>query len=320
MAGMYPPTEPDDAGMLTVGDGHEIYWETCGNPAGRPVVMLHGGPGSGCTPGLRRWFDPEAYRIVLLDQRGAGRSTPSVADDVADLSANTTAHLVADLELLREHLGIGTWVVTGVSWGTTLALAYAQDHPDRVDALVLVSPVTTTHREVEWLTRDMGRIFPEEWQTFRDGAGPGVAPDGSGLAAAYSKLLHDPDPAVRERAARQWCDWEETHPATHPAHRPNPRFADPRFRLGFARVVTHYFAHAAFLDDGVLVRGMTRLAGIPGVIVAGRLDISSPPDVAWALHRAWPGSELVLVEGAGHGTTAEAIIAATDRFAGPTVS
>jgi proline iminopeptidase len=288
--------------MLEVGDGHRLYWEMSGNPAGRPVVVLHGGPGSGSRPGWRQWFDPEVFRIVQLDQRNSGRSVPHASEPAVDLSTNTTAHLIADLEQLREHVGIDRWLVLGLSWGTTLGLAYAEQHPGRVTGMVLVSVTTTTHAEVDWLTRAMGRVFPEAWERFRDGVPEGER-DGN-LAAAYSRLLHDADPEVRDRAARAWCDWEDTHVATHPGHRPHRRFQDPTFRIGFARVVTHYFSHAAFLEDGALLRDAGRLAGIPGVLVTGRLDISGPADTAWHLHRAWPGSELWIVEGSGHGATA----------------
>ena len=309
---LHPPIEPYETGMLDVGDGHRLYWETSGNPAGRPVLVLHGGPGSGSRPGWRQWFDPEVFRIVQLDQRNSGRSVPHASEPAVDLSTNTTAHLIADLEQLREHVGIDRWLVLGLSWGTTLGLAYAEEHPDRVTGLVLISVTTTTHAEVDWLTRAMGRVFPEAWARFRDGVAEGDR-DGN-LAAAYSRLLHDADPEVRDRAARAWCDWEDTHVATHPGHRPHRRFQDPAFRLGFARVVTHYFSHAAFLEEGALLRDAGRLAGIPGVLVTGRLDISGPADTAWHLHRAWPGSELRIVEGSGHGATEEAIHAAIERF------
>lgn len=310
---VHPPLEPFDTGMLDVGEGHRLYWETSGNPAGRPVVVLHGGPGSGSRPQWRRWFDPGVFRIVQLDQRNSGRSLPHASEPDVDLSTNTTAHLVADLERLREHLGVERWLVLGLSWGTTLGLAYAERHPDRVAGMVLVSVTTTTHAEVDWLTRAMGRVFPEAWERFRDGVPVGER-DGN-LAAAYSRLLHDADPAVRDRAASAWCEWEDTHVATYVGHRPHPRFADPAFRLGFARVVTHYFSHAAFLEDGALVRDAGRLAGIPGVLVTGRLDISGPADTAWRVHRAWPGSELRIVEGAGHGVTEAEIVSAVERFA-----
>jgi proline iminopeptidase len=313
---LYPAIEPDDGGRLDVGDGNLVHWAVGGNPAGKPVVVLHGGPGSGCTPGWLRYFDPEAYRIVLVDQRGCGRSTPDAADPDTDLTVNTTHHLIADLELLRSHLGIDRWLVFGGSWGTTLGLAYAQRHPSRVSELVLFSLATTTRREVEWITRDVGRLFPEQWARFRAGV-PEDQRDGS-LVDAYAWLLESPDAGVRERAARDWCAWEDAHVAIDPDAKPDPRFEDPRFRMRFARLVTHYWRHAAWLDDGQLIREAPKLAGIPGVLVHGRLDVSGPPDIAWELARAWPDAELVLVDRAGHGSgypgMAESVVAATDRF------
>jgi proline iminopeptidase len=317
MAGLYPEVEPYEHGMLDVGDGNLVYWETCGNPAGKPAVVLHGGPGSGCTPGWRRYFDPAAYRIALFDQRGCGRSTPHASDPTVDLAANTTHHLLADIERLRRHLGVERWLVFGASWGSTLGLAYAENYPERVSEIVLFSVVTTTHREGEWVTRDMGRLFPAEWARFRDGI-PAAERDGS-LVEAYSRLLHDPDPAVRVRAAADWCAWEDTHVSLVPGHRPSPRYEDPVFRMAFARLVTHYWRHAAWLEDGVLLREAKTLAGIPGVLVQGRLDVSGPPDIAWQLAQAWPGCEFVLVEQAGHGSGHPGmdgvLVAATDRFA-----
>jgi proline iminopeptidase len=313
----HPRVEPYDSGRLAVGDGNLVYWEVCGNPDGKPAVVLHGGPGSGCTPGWRRYFDPSAYRVVLLDQRGCGRSTPDAADFATDLAVNTTHHLIADLELLREHLGIERWLVFGGSWGTTLGLAYAERHPERVSELVLFSVTNTTRREVEWVTRDVGRLFPEQWHRFRAGV-PESERNGS-LVAAYARLLTSPDPAVREQAARDWCAWEDSHVAIDPDHRPDPRYDDPVFRMRFARLVTHYWSHAAWLDEGVLLREAGKLAGIPGVLIHGRLDVSGPPDIAWELAQAWPDAELVLIDRAGHGSghpgMAESVLAAVDRFA-----
>jgi proline iminopeptidase len=311
----YPPIEPYDSGMLDVGDGHWLYWEVCGNPDGKPALVLHGGPGSGCSPGMRRLFDPRRYRIVLFDQRNAGRSRPSASASVVDLSANTTPHLIGDMERLRAQLGVDRWLVWGGSWGVTLALAYAQAHPERVSELVLAAVTSGARRETDWITRDMGRVFPREWERFR-GAVPPAERDGD-LSAAYSRLLHDSDPAVRAKAAQDWCDWEDTHVSLAPNSEPDLSIADPAFQLAFARVVTHYWSNGCFLADRQLVRNAGRLAGIPGVLVHGRYDISGPLDTAWALHRAWPDSELVVVGDAGHsgGSLTEAVIAATDRFA-----
>jgi proline iminopeptidase len=242
---------------------------------------------------MRRLFDPSTYRIVLFDQRNCGRSTPHASEPEVDLSTNTTAHLVEDCERMREHLGIDRWLVWGGSWGTTLGLAYTEAHLDRVTELILVSVVTTTRREVEWITREMGRVFPEEWERFRDGV-PEEDRDGD-LSLAYSRLLESADAGVRDRAAEAWCVWEDTHVATTPGYTPDPRYDDPRFRLCFARLVTRYWSNAAFLEDGQLIRDAHRLAGIPGVLVNGRLDISGPTDIAWELARAWPDAELVIV-------------------------
>ena len=305
--------------MLDVGGGNLVYWEVCGGAAGKPAVVLHGGPGSGCAAFWRRYFDPDAYRIVLFDQRGCGRSTPHASDPDVDLAANTTQHLIADIELLREHLGIESWLVVAGSWGSTLGLAYAEGLPERVSEMVLFSVVTTSHREVRWVTREMARYFPEQWARFQQGV-PAAERDGD-LVAAYGRLLGDRDPAVREKAARDWCLWEDTHVSIHADRRPDPRYDDPRFRMAFARLVTHYWHHAAFLEDGALLRDAGRLAGIPGVLIHGRLDLSSPLDIPWQLQRAWPGSELIVVDGAGHGTgqpgMQEAVLAAIDRFAVP---
>src|SRR6266516_7408202 len=203
MTDLYPEIEPYEQGFFEVGDGNSIYWEACGNPAGKPAVVLHGGPGSGATPGWRRCFDPARYRIVLFDQRGCGRSIPHASEPDIDLRTNTTHHLVADIELLREHLDIDRWLILGGSWGTTLGLAYAERHPASVSEIVFFSVTNTTRAEVEWITRHMRRFFPAQWERFRDGAGTD-----ENLAAAYHRLLHDPDPAVRERAAIDWCAWE----------------------------------------------------------------------------------------------------------------
>jgi proline iminopeptidase len=307
---------PLDTGMLDVGDGQLVFWETVGSPSGRPAVSLHGGPGSGSSRDHARFFDLDRYRVVLFDQRGCGRSTPHVSDPTVTLEANTTQHLVGDIERLREHLGIDRWLVTGRSWGSTLGLAYAESHPERVSALVLGMVVTTTKEEVEWLTRDVGRIFPEAWQRFRQGV-PETARDGS-LVDAYAELLSSADAAVRDQAARDWCAWEAVHMAGVRTGRPaDPRYDDPRFRMCFARLVTHYFRHAAFLDDGQLLRGAEDLAGIPGVMAHGRLDLGSPVDIPWRLHQAWRGSELFVIEDAGHsseGGIGDVLAAAIERF------
>jgi proline iminopeptidase len=235
MQGRFRPVEPYASGMLDVGDGHQVYWECCGNPKGQPALYLHGGPGSGCTPGQRRFFDPSVYRVVLFDQRGCGRSRPLASAPDADLRTNTTAHLIVDVEALRQYHEVERWIILGLSWGTTLGLAYALAHPQRVSALVLGLVTTTSRREVEWITHDVGRLFPREWERFA-----AAVPDTLRhlrLVDAYATLLFDADPAVREHAAREWCAWEDAHVSLTPGHRPNPRFEDPRFRLRFARLV-----------------------------------------------------------------------------------
>lgn len=317
MTALYPPSEPHVHGMLDVGDGQRIFWEICGNPGGKPALALHGGPGSGCTPGWRRYFDPDLYRVILFDQRGAGRSLPHASAPTIDLATNTTSHLIGDIEKLRLHLGLERWLVLGASWGSTLALAYAQAHPERITEMVLFSIATTTPWEVEWITRGVGIYFPASWQRFREGV-PATERDGN-LAAAYHRLLMHPDPAVHEKAARDWCDWEDAILSVRPNHKPNPRYDDPAFRLGFARLVTHYWANHAWLEDGALLSGARRLGNIPGILIHGRLDICNPLVTPWKLANAWPGSELIIVDEGGHDAADagmnEAIIGATDRFA-----
>jgi proline iminopeptidase len=300
--------------MLDVGDGHRVYWEVAGNPAGKPALLLHGGPGSGLYSRTRRMFDPQRYLIVQFDQRQCGKSTPHAADAVVDLSTNTTAHLVADIEQLRRHLGVERWLVWGGSWGTTLGLVYAQTHPAAVTEMILASVVGTSHADVEWITRAMGRVFPKQWEQFRDGV-PEAERDGN-LTAAYARLLQDPDPAVHEPAAREWCAWEDTHVATVPGYQPEPRYDDPRFRLCFARLVTHYWSNAGFLDDGALSRDAPLLGDIPVLMVHGQLDISGPLEFPWQLAKVLPNAELVVINDEGHGggqSMSEVIMAATDH-------
>jgi len=314
MPDLYPRIEPYASGMLDVGDGNRVYWEECGNPDGVPAVVLHGGPGSGCTPDHRRFFDPARTRVVLFDQRQCGRSTPHAGEPSVDLSSNTTAHLIADIERLRLARGIDRWLVLGGSWGTTLGVAYAQAHRDAVRALVLFAVTTTRRSEIDWLYRGAGQHFPQAWSRFRDGAGG--APD---LVGAYARLVNDPDPAIREKAARDWCDWEDAVVAIGPNHKPHPRWGDPRFRMAFARIVTHFFSHGAWLEEGALIRDAQRLAGIPGVLIHGARDLSTPLITAQELHAAWPGSELIVIDDAGHETRTpsmrETIVAVLDRFA-----
>lgn len=313
----FPEIEPYASGMLDVGDGDSVYWETSGNPEGTPVVVLHGGPGSGSTPGGRRNYDPARYRIVQLDQRNCGRSLPPASDPAVRLDANTTHALVADLELLREHLGIDRWVVWGGSWGCTLALAYAESHPERVRALILVSVTMTRRSDVHWLYHEIGRYLPAEWRVFRDGV-PEEDRDGN-LVEAYDRLLnHSGDPAVQERAAQHWVDWEDAAVSLEPGWTPSVRYRDPAFRMQFARIVAHYFANGAWLEEGRLLRDAHRLAGIPGVLIHGRLDIGGPVDVPWLLAREWPDARLEVVGSAGHQgseRTTQLILEAAAEFA-----
>ena len=302
--------------MLDVGDGQQLCWQVSGNPDGKPAILLHGGPGSGSYPGQRRWFDPSAYRIIQFDQRGCGRSTPSVSDPVTDLATNTTHHLIGDIERLREHLEVNRWLVCGASWGVTLGLAYAECHPEKVSELIGVSVTMTRASDVHWLYHEAGRFFPEAWARFRAGVPEGER-DGD-LVVAYNRLLNEqPDIAIRATAAKNWCDWEDAIVSLEEGWTPNPRYADPAFRMTFARLCAHYFSHAAWLDAGELLRNAGRLAGIPGVLVHGRFDIGGPPDVPWLLARAWPDAELHLVR-TGHvggNEMLEPVIRSTDRFA-----
>ena len=317
MDALYPPIEPLRSGLLDVGDGHRLYWEECGRPDGLPVVFLHGGPGSGCEAWHRRFFDPARYRIALFDQRGSGRSTPH-----ASLDANTTPHLVADVERLRALLDIERWVVFGGSWGSTLGLAYAQAHPERVLGLVLRGIFLCRSRDVQWFYQSgADRVFPEAWADY---LAPIPAEERGDLVAAYHRRLTDPDPGVREAAARAWSVWEGSTSCL----RPNPdvlaHFAAPSVAVSLARIECHYFMHGSFLEPDQLLREARRLAGIPGYIVHGRYDVVCPVEQAVALHRAWPSAELQIVPDAGHSAAepgiARRLVAATDalaeRFAG----
>lgn len=294
----HPAAEPFDAGMLDAGDGHAVYWEVCGRPDGRPAVVLHGGPGSGATPCWRRFFDPDRYRVLLFDQRGCGRSTPHAGDDLAALRHNTTRHLIADIERLREYHGIDTWLVFGGSWGSTLGLAYAVTHPERVSDIVLWAVTTTGAYEVEWLTRTMGLVYPQEYATLL-AALPEAARDGD-VPAAFNRLLRSPDPAVHHGAARAWCAWEDRLATVHGPVQPSPRFQDPRFRLGFARLVTHYFAHHGFLPDDGILGQLHRIAHIPAYLLCGGRDIAAPLSAAVAVADRLPLATLRIVASEGH--------------------
>jgi proline iminopeptidase len=309
--------EPYQTGMLDVGDGNQVYWETCGNPAGKPALVVHGGPGGGCSVGQRRTFDRTRYRAVLFDQRGCGRSRPHAGDPGTDMSVNTTEHLIADMELLRAQLGIERWLLYGGSWGSTLALAYAQRHPHRVTEIVLPSVTTSRRGEIDWLYRGVGRFFPEAWQRFADASGAG---SGGDLLRGYLRQLEDPDPSVRMRACDNWLAWEDAVISLEHNGRPGA-YGDrpPAARQAFVRICAHYFANGAWLEEGVLLREAGRLAGIPGVLVHGRHDLGGPVRTAWELARAWPGAELHIIEDSGHtgsATMRARLTEALDRFAG----
>ncbi len=317
MTDLYPEIEPYEHGMLEVGDGNVVYWEACGNPRGKPAVVLHGGPGSGCSPRLRRFFDPSAYRVVLFDQRGCGRSTPHASALDADLTSNNTANLIADIERLRQHLDVDRWLVFGGSWGSTLALAYAETHPDEVTEMILFGVTTGRRSEIDWTFRGgLGVFFPEQWDRLRAGVATGER-DGD-IVEAYHRLLNDPDPTVRQRAAEAWCMWESATPARPPTTGLAERFTDPPYALAFARIVTHYVRHNAWLEDGSLLRDAHLLADIPGILVHGRFDFQAPIANAWELKRVWPRAELVIVDDAGHAANPrlnQELIRATDQFA-----
>jgi proline iminopeptidase len=299
MVGLFPEREPAEFGRLSVGDGQTVSWETVGNPAGVPVVYLHGGPGSGGGPRVRRYFDPGRFRAVLFDQRGCGRSEPLADAPWVDLSVNTTDHLVADIERLREYLDIRT--VDGVRnlVGSDARPGVRAKAPRASARHGARSRDRGTRRKTDWITRQIGRVFPREWEQFI--AGVPADDRGGDLAGAYARRLASSDPAIREDAARRWCAWEDTHVSLMPGWTPDPRYRDPTFRMVFARLVTHYWSHGCFLTDDQVLSDMSRLADIPGVLVHGRHDVSSPLDTAWRLHRAWPASNLVVLDDAGHG-------------------
>jgi proline iminopeptidase len=313
---VYPEVEPFDHGMLEVDDGNLVYWETCGNPNGKPAVAFHGGPGSGCSPWFRTLFDPSAYLVVLFDQRNCGRSKPHASDPATDLSANTTQNLISDAELLRRQLEVEHWLVFGGSWGSTLALAYAETHPDRVTEMVLAGVTTGRRSEFDWLFRGcVALLFPEQWERLL-AALPPSRRDGD-IVDAYHRLLEDEDAEVRRRAVEAWCLWESATPAWPPTDGLAERFEDPDYALAFARIVTHYVRHDAWLEDEVLLEIADKLAAIPGVLVNGRFDFQTPIANAYELRRVWPKAELVIVDDAGHvptGEIAREIVRATDGF------
>ncbi|MBL7494284.1 prolyl aminopeptidase [Frankia sp. AgB1.9] len=316
MVQLFSPIEPYAHGLLDVGAGNQIYWETSGNPAGKAALWVHGGPGSGGRRGSRQMFDPEVYRIVLFDQRGCGQSRPHASDPAVSLEHNTTEHLIADMERLREHLGIERWLLYGGSWGSTLILAYAERYPERVCEVVIVGVTMTRPEEIDWLYRGVGRLLPGPWETFRDALPEGDR-DGN-LVTAYNRLLNSPEEAVRVKAARAWCAWEDAVIAHEALGRPGQYSAKPDAALmALVRICTHYFANNAWLEDGQLLRDAHRLAGIPAVLIHGRLDLAGPLTTAWELAKAWPDAELKVIDDSGHtGSPAmqDAIMEAVERF------
>jgi proline iminopeptidase len=313
MRTLYPPIEPFRTGFLPVSELHTIYYEEVGNPEGRPIVFLHGGPGGGLDPDYRRYFDPRRWRVVLFDQRGCGKSTPH-----AELRENTTWHLVADIERLRTKLGIEKWVVFGGSWGSTLSLAYAETHADRCLGLILRGIFTLRRKELLWFYQEGASwLFPDAWEDYLE---PIPEVERGDLMSAYHRRLTSDDPEVRMRAARAWSVWEGSTSKLRPDPNLIERFGGDRFALAFARIECHYFVHGAFLrSDTQLLDDVPRIAALPGVIVQGRYDVVCPAASAWALHRRWPGSVIRMIGDGGHSMTEpgiiDALVEATDDFA-----
>jgi len=310
---LYPEIEPFETGMLDVGDGHTVYWERVGTKGAKPAVFLHGGPGGGISENHRRLFDPARYDVILFDQRGCGRSAPHAA-----LEANTTWHLVADIERLRQKFGFDRWLVFGGSWGSTLALAYAQTHPERVSELVVRGIYTLTRAELDWYYQfGVSEMFPEKWERF---VAPIPPAERGNMMTAYRKLLTGPDRAKQVEAAKAWSLWEGETITLLPDPSHTEQHGEEDFALAFARIENHYFVHGGWLRERQLLDDAHMLKGIPGVIVHGRYDMPCPARYAWELHKAWPDAEFFLVEGAGHAYSEPGIldrlIYATDRFAG----
>jgi proline iminopeptidase len=310
---LYPEIEPYESGMLDVGDGHRLYWERCGTPGAKPAVFLHGGPGGGSNDKHRRQFDPARYDVLLFDQRGCGRSTPH-----ASLEANTTWDLVADIERLREMAGIERWLVFGGSWGSTLSLAYAQEHPERVTELVLRGIFLFDRHEIDWLYRKGGasELYPDKWDEFV----AQIPQDERGdLVSAYRRRLTAEDRDVALAAAKAWSKWEGEVVTLLPSPKTIERFTDDEFAIAIARIENHYMANQGWFEEGQLLRGAAKLADIPAVIVQGRHDCCTPPRAAWDLKKAWPGAELEIVPDGGHSFdepgVLDGLIRATDRFA-----
>jgi proline iminopeptidase len=312
-ANLYPPIEPFDSGVLDVGDGHLLYWERSGNPNGKPAVFLHGGPGAGCSPDHRRLFNPDKYCVLLFDQRGCGRSKPH-----ASIDANTTWHLVADVERLRRHFDVDRWLVFGGSWGSTLALAYAETHPERVSELIVRGIFTVRRSELLWYYQEGASwLFPEEWERY---LAPIPVEERHDLMGAYRRRLTGTDAAAQLEAAIAWSRWEGCTITLLPNAEVDEVHSDPHYALAFSRIENHYFVHDGFLEDAQLLRDAHKLRAIPGVIVQGRYDMATPAKTAWELHQAWPEAEFHLIPDAGHAFSEPGIldrlVRATDQFAG----
>lgn len=310
---LYPEIEPIETGFLETGDGHRIYWERVGTKGAKPAVFLHGGPGGGFSPKHRRLFDPALYDVILFDQRGCGRSEP-----FASLENNTTWHLVADIERLREMIGVEQWLVFGGSWGSTLALAYAQTHPGRVSELVVRGIYMLTKAELDWYYQfGVSEMFPEKWEGF---IAPIPEAERGDMVAAYRKRLVGEDREEQLRCAKAWSIWEGETITLMPEPETSGAFLDPDYALAFARIENHFFTHAGWLDEGQLLRDAGKLADIPGTIVHGRYDMPCPMRFAWLLHKAWPKADFHMIEGAGHAYSEPGIldrlIRATDKYAG----
>jgi len=313
LRGLYSEIEPFDSGMLDVGDGHQVYWERVGTKGAKPAVFLHGGPGGTISPRHRRLFDPSLYDVILFDQRGCGKSTPN-----ASLEANTTWHLVSDIERFRQMVGCEKWLVFGGSWGSTLALAYSETHPARVSELVVRGIYTLTKAELDWYYQfGVSEMFPDKWECF---IAPIPQAERGDLMGAYRKRLVGTDRAKQIEAARAWSLWEGETITLLPEPETSGQFKADDYALAFARIENHYFVHAGWLEEGQLLRDANKLHGIPGVIVHGRYDMPCPAKYAWMLHKAWPEAEFHLIEGAGHAYSEAGIldrlIRSTDKFAG----
>lgn len=313
LRGLYPELEHFDSGHLDVGDGHQIYWERSGTRGGKPAVFLHGGPGGGFSAVHRRLFDPGKYDVMLFDQRGCGKSTPH-----ASLEANTTWHLVDDIERLREMAGFDKWQVFGGSWGSTLALAYAEKHPQRVSELILRGVYTLTPAELSWYYQfGVSEMFPDKWERF---IAPIPVAERQDMMGAYRKRLVGVDKAEQLACAKAWSQWEGQTITLLPEPETSDKFDEDEFALAFARIENHFFVHGGWFEEEQLLREAGKLADIPGVIIHGRYDMPCPAKYAWALHKAWPKAEFHLIEGAGHAFSEPGIldqlIAATDKFAG----